>query len=103
MATMMVVRMDVADDGWMKPYFEVVPDLLAEYGARSLAGGRDIVRIEGDGEVPERIAILEFPTRAAVIGFMDDPRYLPFRNARRAGSRSEIWIFDNQVRNGELL
>lgn len=103
MAIMMVVRMDVDDDGWMQSYFEAVPGILVEYGARSLAGGRDIVRIEGDGAVPERIAILEFPTRAAVDGFMEDPRYLPFRDARRAGSRSEIWVFDNQVRDGELL
>jgi len=102
MSVMMVVRMDITDPAWMTPYFEAVPAILAEYGARSVAGGRDISLIEGRNDVPQRVAILEFPTIESVEGFMEDPRYRPFRDARRAGSQAEIWVFENDVKRGEL-
>lgn len=103
MAVLMVVRMTVTDPGWIEPYFAAVPAILADYGATSMAGSRHVTRIEGEGDdVPNRMAILSFPTMAAVDAFMADDRYQPFRTARQQGSIAEILVFENAVRDGAL-
>ena len=99
----MLVSMTFRDMGWIEHYFAEVPKLLAEHGAVSLAGGRAIRRIEGEGAVPDRMAVLSFPSMAAVDAFMADPRYRPFREAREQGARSDIFVFPNGVVAGELV
>lgn len=103
MAVLMVVTMTISDPAWIDPYFAAVPAILRDYGATSVAGSRDITRIEGEADgVPDRVAILSFPTTEAVNAFMADERYQPFRSARRQGSAAEILIFENAVSGSEL-
>lgn len=99
----MVVHMSISDDSWTGPYFAAVPALLAEYGAASIAGSRDICCLEGDADVPDRIAVLRFPSMDSIRRFMADPRYQPFRAERERGARSQIFIFDNAVINDQLV
>jgi uncharacterized protein (DUF1330 family) len=102
MKTTMVVYMNISDEGWIREYFAAVPELLAEYGAVSISGGRDIISIEGDMPSPDRIAVIEFPSRAAVDAFMADERYQHYRKQREAGSSSQIFIYSNAVVEGGL-
>jgi len=99
----MVVSMDIVDDAWMAPYFAVVPGILEEYGARQIAGAKDVRRIEGEGAAPQRMAIFSFPSIAAVDAFMADERYRPFRKAREIGAISDIFIFENAVNEGQFV
>ncbi len=103
MAAIMVVYMDITDSSWTQTYFAAVPAIMGEYGGVSIAGGREISRLEGDMKIPERIAVISFPSRDAIKRFMNDPRYLPFRAAREAGARSEIFVFENAVADGKLV
>lgn len=103
MAAVMIVSMTILDESWIAPYFAAVPAILAEYGAVSLAGSRDVRRIEGDGPPPERMAVLTFPSLDALDRFMADERYRPYRAMREAGSRSEIFVFENAVTDGALV
>ena len=103
MTAFMVVHMDIIDDGWIAAYFAEAPRLLAEYGAVSLAGARDIRRVEGEGAVPNRLAVLSFPSMEAIDRFLADPRYQAHRTARQAGSASDIFVFENAVTGGELV
>ena len=103
MAAFMIVQMDISDDGWIGAYFAHVPKLLAEYGAVSLAGGRDIRRIEGVAPTPDRIAVFSFPSLEAIDRFMADDRYRAHRDERRRGSASEILVFENAATGGELV
>ena len=98
MTTTMIVLMDIHDAGWMADYFENVPALLREYGATVVSVGTDIAAIEGEAGVPDRIAVIEFPSRDAVDSFMADPRYARHRSARKAGSNSQIYLVSNAVR-----
>lgn len=102
MSAYMTVYMNIDDDSWVAPYFDTVPALLREYGAESVAGGRQVRRIEGMMTPPDRIAVLRFPSMEAIEIFMADPRYQEFKAAREAGSRSEIFVFENLVADGEL-
>jgi len=99
----MIVYMNVSDASWMKTYFADVPTLLAEYGATQLAGGKRVIRAEGDLSIPERIAIFRFPSIAAAEAFMEDERYRPYRDSRRRGSSSQILLLENAAVVGALV
>ena len=103
MTALMVVHMDISDRGWIERYFAEVPKLLAEYGAVSVAGSRDIRRVEGEGPIPDRVAVLSFPSMEAIDRFLADPRYQAHRAERQAGSASDIFVFENTVTGGELV
>lgn len=103
MTAIMVVYMNIEDDGWIEPYFAEVPKLLTEYGAISMAASRAVKRIEGDLAAPDRIAVFSFPSMDALDSFMDDPRYVKFRDLRQSGARSKIFVFENAVISGELV
>ncbi|WP_206243661.1 DUF1330 domain-containing protein [Novosphingobium terrae] len=102
MEAFLVIAMDIKDDAWLAPYFDTVPDLLAEYGAVWVAASRHITRVEGEkpGPVPDRVAILRFPSRAALDSFFADPRYAPFRAMRLAGSDADLFAFESKSEAG---
>ena len=99
----MVVFMTIHDEAWTRPYFEHVPAILADYGAVSVAGSREITRLEGVLPTPDRAAVLSFPSMEAVDRFMADDRYQAFRRSREGGAASEIFAFPNAVTAGELV
>ncbi|MDB5579232.1 MAG: hypothetical protein JWR80_4408 [Bradyrhizobium sp.] len=103
MTAHMIVLMNITDPSWMKPYFAEVGVLLGEHGGRQIAGGTNVVREEGCLEVPDRIAILEFPSTEAAARFLQDERYRHHRDKRRQGSASEIFILENAAGGGELV
>jgi uncharacterized protein (DUF1330 family) len=93
----MVVQMRVADRGWMDAYFSEVPQLLAEHGATQLAASTRPALIEGTATIPDRVAIFAFPSLDAAHAFLDDPHYRQQREARRAGSSSDIFLFEDMA------
>jgi uncharacterized protein (DUF1330 family) len=101
-SALMLVRMNITDRAWLKPYSEAVAEILADHGAVSVAFSRDVRAVEGDGAVPERMAIFAFPSIDAVHAFMADERYLPWRELRQAGAEAEILAFENEVTGGPL-
>ena len=94
---LMIIVMKMDDDEWLKDYVEVVPALLHEYGAEVLAGSRRVSVVEGDADIPDRVAVLSFPNGDAAVAFLADPRYASFSQLRRSRSRSTILVFDNEL------
>jgi uncharacterized protein (DUF1330 family) len=103
MSALMIIYMTISDESWIEPYFADVPRLLEDYGAVTVAGSRRIERIEGTMPVPHRMAVLRFPSVDAIRRFMADPRYQDHRDARHRGSSTEIFAFENAVKDGELV
>ncbi len=48
------------------------------------------------------IALLEFPSRAALDAFAQDPAYAPFGRARQAGSVSNFHLIDDTDIAGQI-
>jgi uncharacterized protein (DUF1330 family) len=97
MTAVMVVLMNIHDEGWIADYFAAVPGLIAEYGGGPVAASRSIRVIEGDVAPPDRIAVFAFPSMKALDDFMADERYQRFKASRLAGSQSEIFVFENLI------
>lgn len=103
MSAIMVISMNISDDSWMADYFAEVGKLLAEYGAETVAGSRRVRRIEGRTDAPQRMAVLRFPSLDAIERFWADPRYQAWKQRRRDGSQAEIFVFENAVKDKELV
>lgn len=57
-----VVYMRSLHESWINPYSTEVPKLLAEYGAVSIKGARQIYQVEGSHPIPDWIAAFTFQT-----------------------------------------
>ena len=77
---------------WVPAYSAEVPALVARHGGRYLALTAEIDRLQGEGEVPWVISIVEWPSKEAAEAFFADPGYLPHLDARLAGTSGVAYL-----------
>ena len=95
MSVYLIADIKVTDDGWIPEYAANVHKLVEKHGGRYLSRSGNIETHEGEAKESTLIAILEFPTRAALDGFATDPEYAPYGQARQAGSVSNFRVIDD--------
>ena len=95
MSVYLIADIKVTDDGWIPEYAANVHKLVEKHGGRYLSRSGNIETLEGEANESTLIAILEFPTRAALDGFASDPEYAPYGQARQAGSVSNFRVIDD--------
>lgn len=95
MSVFLIADIKVTDDGWVPEYAANVHNLIEKHGGRYLSRSGNIETLEGSDKDSTLIAIIEFPTRAALQGVLDDPEYAPFGQARQAGSISNFHVIDD--------
>lgn len=95
MSVYLIADIKVTDDGWVPEYAANVHKLVEKHGGRYLSRSGNIETFEGDAKDSTLIAILEFPTRAALDGFAADPEYAPYGLARQSGSVSNFHVIDD--------
>ena len=86
------VASNFADTRWVPDYLTEVPALVARHGGRYLALTDEIDQLQGDGEVPRAISIVEWPSRDAAEAFFADPDYLPYLEARLAATSGVAYL-----------
>ncbi len=95
MSVFLIADIKVTDDGWVPEYATNVHQLVEKHGGRYLSRSGNIETIEGKAKNSTLIAILEFPSRAALDGFAADPDYAPYGEARQSGSVSNFHVIDD--------
>ena len=95
MSVYLIADIKVNDDSWIPDYAANVHKLVEKHGGRYLSRSGNIETLEGEAKESTLIAILEFPTRAALDGFAADPEYAPYGQARQAGSVSNFRVIDD--------
>lgn len=94
MSAYLIVKLKFHDLGWSKEYLASVPTILRRFGGEYLDRGTKIERFEGEAQTPDHVTILTFPSIEAIRLFMNSPDYAPFRDARIAGTESDILAFE---------
>jgi uncharacterized protein (DUF1330 family) len=94
MTAYMIVEMSIRDAGWTAAYRRDVPPMIAGIGGRYLALPRAPERLEGNGELPEILALIEFPSVEVARQFMASPAYAPYARARQAAADTTIYLAD---------
>ncbi|MDF1608429.1 DUF1330 domain-containing protein [Hoeflea sp. YIM 152468] len=95
MSVYLIADIKVTNDGWVADYATNVHNLVEKHGGKYLCRSGNIETLEGVDKDSTLIAILAFPTRAALDGFAADPLYAPYGQARQAGSISNFHVVDD--------
>jgi uncharacterized protein (DUF1330 family) len=84
----------VTDPSWVPTYAASVHHIVHKHGGRYLSRSGNVTTLEGTSPETSLIAIMEFPSPAAVEAFISDAAYAPFAAARRLGSESRFRMID---------
>jgi len=95
MSVYLIADIKVTDDKWIPAYAASVHDLVHKHGGKYLARSGNVKTLEGKPLDTTLIALIEFPSAAAVRAFFADPKYAPYAAARQAGSDSRFQLIDN--------
>lgn len=89
-----VLAVTPTSEDWIPDYIGPANALVAEYGGKYLARTATHEQIEGDDQPAALRIIIEWPSKEAATGFMDDERYVPHLKARTAGSESYHFLIE---------
>ena len=98
----MIADIKVTNDSWVPEYATEVHKLVEMHGGKYLSRSGNIETLEGADKESTLIALLEFPSRAALDAFAQDPAYAPFGRARQAGSVSNFHLIDDTDIAGQI-
>lgn len=95
MAVYLIADVEVTDGAWVPDYATHVHKLVEAHGGRYLSRSGKVEQLEGEQAPSTLVALLQFPSREAVMSFAQDPAYAPFAKARQAGSNSRFRLIDD--------
>ncbi|MFB9888066.1 DUF1330 domain-containing protein [Balneatrix alpica] len=96
MAYYSVLEVTPTRDAWIPDYLEPANRLVAQYGGKYLARTANHQRLEGEGPAVALRIVIEWPSKEAAIGFMQDEQYRPHLQARTAGSISHHFLIEGK-------
>jgi uncharacterized protein (DUF1330 family) len=95
MPVYLIADVEVTDGAWVPDYAAKVHQLVERHGGRYLSRSGRVEQLEGEQPPSTLVALLQFPSRDAVMRFAQDPDYAPFAKARQAGSHSRFRLIDD--------
>lgn len=96
MSVYMIVDLRYESLEWASAYRRAVPAMVEKWGGRYIAQSFPPERLEGEGELPDSLTILEYPSVEAARGMMNSAEYAPFAEARRAQTRGAIYLVEGR-------
>ncbi len=93
MAVYVVSLIDITDPEGMRQYQKDYPPLVESYGGRFLVRGGEVFALEGSWD-HDRMVVMEFPDREAVLAWYHSPEYHPFIAARQRYGRATLLMVD---------
>ena len=93
MAAYVIADVEVTDPAHYETYRKQVLATIEQYGGRFLVRGGAVERIEGPW-APNRVVILEFPSREQALRWYRSPEYTPLAQLRQSASNSNLVIVD---------
>jgi uncharacterized protein (DUF1330 family) len=95
MTAYLVLDLTVKDLADFLPYVEAIPAFIAKHGGRYASKGADPVVMEGDWS-PQRLVILEFPSRRHTQAFLTDPQAQELFARRHRSTTSRLVLVDGE-------
>ncbi len=93
MTAYLVLDFSIKDLVGFMPYVEAIPAFIAKHGGRYIVRGVEPTVMEGDWS-PERMVILEFPSRENAKAFLDDPDAQALFAVRHRTTESRLVLVD---------
>lgn len=93
MKAYLVLDFAVTDLRGFMPYVDAIPAFIAKHGGQYIVRGVQPAVMEGDWR-PERVVILEFPSRENAEAFLADPDAQPLFAIRHATTDSKLVLVE---------
>lgn len=93
MKAYLVLDFSVRDMGGFRPYVADIPAFIEKHGGRYIVRGSAPSVLEGDW-APERMVILEFPSRVNARAFLADPDAQALFAERHRTTTSKLVLVD---------
>ena len=93
MKAYLVLDLSVNDVGGFRKFIAEIPAFIAKHSGKYLVQGVQPTTIEGDWK-PERLVIIEFPTREKAEAFLGDPEIQDLFKVRHATTTSKLVLAD---------
>ena len=84
----------IRDPSWLAEYRPKVEELVKKHRGKYLVRSGEMARLEGDGELPDVLVVLEFPSMEEAQAWHDDPEYAPLIKLRQSGSDMDFVLVD---------
>ena len=91
-----VLDVSPTSEEWIADYLPVANRLVPKYGGKYLARTANHEQLEGDAVQAALRVLLEWPSKEAAEGFMNDPEYIPHLKARTNGSVSHHFLIQGK-------
>jgi uncharacterized protein (DUF1330 family) len=86
MAAYAIGRLEMRDPSWRQEYGPKTAALVEKHGGKYLVRGDTMERLEGTGQLPNVVVVLEFPSMAHARAWYNDPEYAPLIKLRQTGA-----------------
>jgi uncharacterized protein (DUF1330 family) len=86
MAAYAIGQLEMRDPSWLQEYGPKTLALVQKHGGKYLVRGGAMERLEGTGQLPSVIVVLEFPSMEQARAWYHDPEYAPLIKLRQTGS-----------------
>ena len=93
MKAYLVLDFSIRDLEGFRPYIANVPAYIDKHGGKYIVRGAEPKTIEGDWS-PERMVIIEFPTRQNAEQFLNDPEFQELAKIRHRTTISKLVLVD---------
>jgi uncharacterized protein (DUF1330 family) len=93
MKAYLVLDFVLEDARGFMPYVEAIPSFIEKHGGRYIVRGEQPTVMEGDW-APDRMVILEFPSRDDARAFLSDPDAQSLFALRHKTTRSRLVLVD---------
>ncbi len=81
---------------WVEDYIAPTNAAIKRHGGKIHARTASHERLEGEGDSPMILIIIEWPSREAALAFINDPEYIPHLKARTKGSISHHFLVEGK-------
>jgi uncharacterized protein (DUF1330 family) len=88
------VNLTPTSEEWIPGYLSSVTPIVKKHGGKYLARTASHQRLEGDGESPALMVLIEWPSKEAGEAFYSDPDYQPHLQARLAGAHNDHFLIE---------
>ena len=87
-------RLTIRDSSWQAEYGPKTTELVKKHGGTYRVRGGKMARLEGDGDLPDAIVVLEFPSMEQAQAWYNDPEYAPMITLRQTGADLDFVLVD---------
>ncbi len=95
MSAYIVVDITVHDPEQYKEYVSLAPDFVEKYQGKYMIRGGQTDVVEGNWR-PQRLVVVEFPTKEHANAFLQDPDYQSIAALRHAATTSNLLVVEGQ-------